>query len=165
MIIRRFSAIAALLMLASFNANSGIEKNDKSASIFGSLTSADDSDTLTISAAGGLFYTETLELQGTVLLISSSSSGSDVTVSGYGANANLYLPGTNPDIIPYVGGGGMIIMTDFNGTTDTALGLNIQTGIKQFITEEVSLNYQAQYTTSSDYDAFVLSVGFSIFLD
>ncbi len=98
-------------------------------------------------------------------MLASSSAGSDVTVTGLGANANLYLPGSNPDFVPYVGGGGTLILTDFNGTTDTALGLNGQVGFKQFLNEEVSINYQAQYVTSSDYDAFILSVGFSIFLE
>jgi len=165
MIIRRLAAITAILILATFNANAGIEQDDKSVSIFGSLTSADDADTLTVSASGGYFFTDTLELQGTVLLISSSSGGSDVTVSGYGANANLYLPGNNQDIIPYIGGGAVLILTDFDGTTDSAIGFNGQMGIKQFLTEEVSLNYQAQYTTSSDYDAMIISVGFSIFIE
>ena len=158
-------ALTTLLSLAAFNANAGIEKGDKSVSIFGSLTSADNSDTLVLQAAGGFFFTEVLELQGTVLMLASSSAGSDVTVTGLGANANLYLPGNNPDFVPYVGGGGALILTDFNGATDTALGLNGQVGFKQFLNEEISINYQAQYVTSSDYDAFILSVGFSIFLE
>jgi hypothetical protein len=166
MFIRKFAAIAALLMLVSFNTNAGIEKDDKTISIFGSFTSGEFSDTLILQVAGGYFMTDTLELQGVVLLVASEDDfGNTSSVGGYGANANLYLPGGNPDFIPYIGGGGTLILTDFNGATDTAIGLNGQAGIKQFLTEEISINYQAQFVTSSDYDAFILSVGFSIFLE
>lgn len=166
MTLRKFLISFFLIIAAAFNAQAGIEKDDKTVSLFGSFTAADGADTLTISASGGYFLTDTLELQGVVLLVSTEDDfGNSTAVSGYGVNANLYVPGHNPDLIPYFGGGGVLILTDFNGTTDSALGLNAQAGIKQFLTEEISVNYQAQFTTSSDYDAFILSVGFSIFFE
>lgn len=154
-----------LFALMSFSAQAGIEKGDKTISIFGSLTSDDYSDTLIALAAGGYFFTDTLELQGTVLLVSSDSGGSVSSLTGFGANANLYLPGQNPDIVPYVGAGAQLILTDFSGTTDSEIGFNAQAGIKQFLSENVTVNYQGQFITSSGYDATVLSVGFSIFFE
>ena len=165
MTLRKTLAGIALLAFSAFNAHAGIEKDDKTISLFGSFTSSDDADTLTISAAGGYFYTDTLELQGVALISSTSSGGSDVTVAGYGANANLYLPGNNPDFIPYVGGGASIIFVEAGTIDETEFGLNGQAGIKQFVTEDIAINYQAQYVTSSSYDAFILSVGFSIFIE
>jgi len=166
MSIRTALATIAVFMFATTIAHAGIEKDDKTVSLFGSLTSADESTTLNLSASGGYFLTETLEVQGVVLLVSSEDgAGNTTAVSGYGVNANLYMPGPNPDFVPYFGGGGALILTDFNGATDTAIGLNGQAGIKQFLNEEISINYQAQYVTSSDYDAFILSVGFSIFIE
>ena len=153
------------LSLFTFSATAGIEKNDKTVSVFGAYTSDDYSDTLIVQLAGGFFLTDTLELQGIVLQVSSEDDfGNTTSVGGYGANANLYLPGKNPDIVPYVGAGAQLVLTDFNGNTDSALGLNGQVGIKQFLNEDIAINYQAQYLTSSDYDAFILSVGISIFL-
>ena len=62
-------ATFTLLSFFAFTANAGIDEGDKTVSIFGSLTSDDFSDTLTVFATGGLFYTETLELQGSVVLV------------------------------------------------------------------------------------------------
>lgn len=166
MLLRKAFAALSLLFLATTNAHAGIEEGDKTISLFGAFTFDDFSDSLVIQAAGGMFVTETLELQGVALLVSSEDNfGNISSTSGYGVNANLYMPGPNPDFVPYIGGGGQLILTDFNGTTDSAIGLNGQVGVKQFLNETVSVNYQAQFITSSDYDATILSVGFSIFLE
>ena len=163
---RKALAALPLMLMASTATHAGIEEGDKTVSIFGALTFDEFTDSLTVQAAGGLFVTDTLEVQGVALLVSSEDDFGNVSAtSGYGMNANLYLPGGDPDFIPYVGGGGTLILTDFNGTTDTAFGLNGQAGIKQFLNESVSVNYQAQFITSSDYDATIFSVGFTIFLD
>ncbi len=162
-----FRKILATLALLAFgaSAHAGIEKDDANLSLFGALTSTDDTDTLTVQLAGGYFYTETLELQGTILASYTDSSSFETTVTGYGVNANLYLPGNNPDIIPFVGGGATIVLVDSGGFSETEFGINAQAGIKQFLTEQVALNYQAQIVSAGDYDATILSVGFSIFLE
>lgn len=155
----------ALLAITSTAANAGIEKGDKSFSIFGSLTFADDSDTLTAYGTLGQFMTDVLELQGQVMLISSDSDSYDYSVTGLGANANYYLPGKNPDIVPYFGGGGMLILVDAGGESDSEIGLNAQAGIKQFLNESTTINYQGMFVTSSSYDATILSVGLTIFFE
>jgi hypothetical protein len=151
--------------LMSFSAQAGIEKNDKTFNIFGSLTSTDGEDMLMLMASGGMFTTETLELQGTILLLDAGT----MTVTGVGANANLYIPGKNPDFIPYVGAGGQIInvkdTTPNFGFSETELALNAQVGFKQFLSEQVAINYQLQVVSSSNYDATVASVGITVFLD
>jgi len=155
-----------ILTLFSMAAQAGIEKNDKTISLFGSFTSSDSTDTLILQAAAGYFITDTLELQGVILQVSNDDgNGNTTTIGGYGVNANLYIPGNNPDVIPYVGAGGTLILTDFNGNTDSNLGLNAQVGIKQFIKENIAVNYQAQVVSSDTYDATILSVGFSVFLE
>lgn len=153
--------IFTLLTFFAFNANAEIQKGDKTISIFGSMTSDDFSDTLTIFATGGLFYTDVLELQGSVVLIDSGS----FSQTGFGANANMYFPGKNPDFIPYAGGGVQLILSDTGFGSDTSLGLNAQVGIKQFLSEEIAINYQAQILNSSDYDAFILSAGITLFFE
>ena len=163
---RKALAALPLILMASTATHAGIEEGDKTLSLFGSFTFDDFSDTLTVQASAGFFISDTVEIQGVALLVSTEDDfGNSSSTSGYGANVNLYLPGNNPDFIPYVGGGASLVLTDFNGTTDSSLGLNAQAGIKQFISETVSVNYQAQVLSSSDYDATILSVGFSIFLD
>lgn len=148
--------------LMSFSAQAGIEKGDKTISIFGALQSDDFDDTLTLSVAGGMFMSDTLEVQATLFLMDSSA----FSMSNYGVNANLYIPGTNPDVVPYVGGGLLLSFVDIQGIgDDTSVGFNVQGGIKQFISESISINYQVQYYDAGDYDAVVTSVGFSIFLD
>ena len=151
-----------LLTIFAFNINAaGIEKGDKTISIFGSLTSDDFSDTLTIFATGGIFYTDVIELQGSVVLIDSGN----FSQTGLGGNVNLYLPGKNPDLVPYVGGGMQLVLSDTGVGSDTSIGLNAQAGIKQFISEEIAINYQAQLLNSSNYDAFILSVGITLFFE
>ena len=78
---------------------------------------------------------------------------------------NLYLPGQNPDLIPYVGGGAQLVLSDTGAGSDTSIGLNAQAGLKQFLTEEVAINYQAQLLSSSNYDAFILSAGITFFFE
>lgn len=155
----------ALFGLMSFSAQAGIEQGDKTVSIFGSLQSTDTADTIIALLSVGYFQTDTLELMGTMLLVAVSDDFSDTTVTGFGANANLYLPGQNPDIIPYVGAGGSLILIDTGTFTDSELGINVQAGIKQFISESVTINYQLQFITADTYDATIASIGFTIFLD
>jgi hypothetical protein len=51
--------LITLFGLMSFSAQAGIEKGDKTISIFGSLTSpSDGDDQLFLSAAGGMFVTD-----------------------------------------------------------------------------------------------------------
>ncbi|MDH5610966.1 MAG: porin family protein [Gammaproteobacteria bacterium] len=154
-----------IFSLISFSAQAGIEKNDKTFSINAQLMSSDGEDMLMVMASGGLFTTETLELQGVVLLIDAGT----LTITGLGANANLYLPGNNPDFIPYIGAGGQILnIKDSDptfGFSETELSLNAQVGFKQFLAEEIAINYQLQVISSDSYDATVASVGLTIFLD
>ena len=154
--------LITLLGLMSFSAQAGIEKGDKTISIFGALTSPDQGDDfLFLQAAGGLFLSDTLEAQGIVQLLDSGP----VSVSAFGANANLYFPGQNPDIFPYVGGGLTITILDAPPIDETELGFNVQAGIKQFVSEQVTINYQLQFVDAGDYEATIASIGFSIFLD
>lgn len=148
--------------LISFSAQAGIEKGDKTISIFGSVTSPDQGDDFTmLSLAGGMFVTETLEAQGVALIL----DGSGFNVSSYGANANLYFPSQNPDVVPFVGAGLTVTFLDIPPIDETEVGFNLQAGIKQFINESVSINYQIQLIDAGDYEATIASVGFSIFLD
>ena len=157
---------SALLALATTQASAaGIEKGDKTLSVFGALTFADDSDTLIAQGAFGQFMTEVLELQGQVMMISSDSNTFDYSMTGVGVNANYYLPGNNPDLVPYFGGGGQLIFSDVGGKSDTEVGLNAQAGVKQFLNESTTINYQGMFITSDTYDATVLSIGLTIFLE
>lgn len=155
-------ALLFTLSLFALPAHAGIEKGDKTVSIFGSLTSpSQGDDVLFLQAAGGLFLSDTLEGQGTVSLIDSGP----FTISTYGGNANLYFPGRNPDFIPFVGGGLSISIIDAGPIDETEVGFNAQAGIKQFVNEDISINYQLQYVDAGDFDATILSVGFSIFIE
>lgn len=163
---RRLISLIALFILTTINAHAGIEKDDKTLSIFGTLTSDDFGDEMVISAAGGYFYTDTLELQGVILLINSEDDlGNVSSIGGYGVNTNLYFPASDPDLIPYIGAGVDLLVTDFNGISDSSVGFNAQVGFKHFLNEDISIDYQAQTLQASDYDAFILSVGISIFLE
>jgi hypothetical protein len=165
--LKKHSALfcAALLATGPTTALAAIEQGDKTLSVFGSLTFADDSDTLIAQGAFGQFMTDVLELQGQVMMISSDSDSYDYSITGIGVNANYYLPGNNPDIVPYFGGGGQLIFVDAGGNSDTELGLNAQAGIKQFLNESTTINYQGMFITSDSYDATILSVGLTIFLE
>lgn len=167
MTLNKYSALFCTTLLAASSAAgaAGIEKGDKTLSIFGSLTFANDSDTLLLSGTFGQFMTDVLELQGQVMMISSDSDSYDYSVTGVGVNANYYLPGNNPDLVPYFGGGGQLIFVDAGGDSDTELGLNAQAGIKQFLNESTTINYQGMFITSDSYDATILSVGLTIFLE
>ena len=147
--------------LASFSAHAGIEKNDKTFNVNAQLMSSEGEDMLMVMASGGMFTTETLELQGVVLLMDAGS----MTVTGLGANANLYLPNGDADFIPYVGGGGQVISIKDTGISETELAFNAQVGFKQFLAEDIAVNYQIQVISAANYDATIASVGLTIFLD
>ena len=154
-------AVFTLLAFFAFNANAEIQKGDKTISLFAALISTDANDTLFVNASGGLFYTDVIELQGTVSLLDSGS----FTSTGFGGNANLYFPNNkNPDFLPYVGGGALLTLTDLGGITDTSFGINGQVGLKQFLTENVAVNYQAQLVLADD-TQFILSAGFTFFIE
>ena len=151
----------ALLTLLAFNANAEIAKGDKTISLFAALISTDANDTLFINASGGVFYTDVIELQGTVSLLDSGN----FTSTSFGANANLYFPNNkNPDFLPYVGGGALLTLIDAGAFTDTSFGINGQVGMKQFLTENVAVNYQAQIVLADD-TQFILSAGFTFFIE
>ena len=153
--------IFALLTFFAFNANAEIQKGDKTVSIFAALISTDINDTLFLEAAGGIFYTDVIELQGSVSLLDSGN----FTSTAFGGNANLYLPNNkNPDFLPYVGAGARLTLLDAGAFTDTQFGINGQAGIKQFLSEDVAINYQAQLVLSDD-TTFILSAGLTVFID
>lgn len=153
--------LITLFTLMSFSAQAGIEKGDKTFTISGSFQSSDNEDFTTILASAGLFVSDTMEVQGTGFLI----DGGGFTVTAFGGNANLYIPGKDPDLIPYIGGGATLVIIDSDTFSDTSIGFNGQIGIKQFLSENVAMNYQFQILSSSDYDATIASVGITIFLE
>lgn len=158
---------ATIFGLMSFSAQAGIDKGDKSFGINAQLISEDTEDTLMILANMGMFTSETLELQGVVMFMDAGP----MMMVGLGANANLYFPKAESDFIPYVGGGGQIISIDIDGSAgapgikETELAFNVQAGFKQFIDEDIAVNYQLQVISSDNYDATIASVGLTIFLD
>lgn len=155
-------AVIFALSLFSVSAHAGIEKGDKTVSIFGSFTSPDiGEDILFVQAAGGMFLSDKLEGQGTVSLIDSGP----FRITNFGGNANFYFPNKNPDLIPYAGGGLALSLIEFGATDETELGFNLQAGLKQFLSEEISINYQLQLVDAGDFDATIFSVGFSIFIE
>lgn len=150
--------------LMSFSAQAGIEKGDKTFGINAQLISEDTADTFMIMANLGMFTSDTLEIQGVVMFMDSN----DFTLVGVGGNANLYLPVGKADFVPYVGAGAQILTIDVSGPfgyTETELAVNAQAGFKQFIDEDIAINYQLQVISSDNYDATVASVGLTIFLD
>ena len=161
---------AAVLVFMSSIATAGIEQDDISFSIYGSLSSGstaagDESDSMTLFGSAGYFFTDSIELQAVMLLSSAETNGSIYDVVGYGVNGNLYFGGMSQDIIPYIGVGALYLATDLAGSEDTNAAFTGQVGIKHFLTETVSINYQAQGVVSLFFDATILSVGLSVYLD
>ena len=157
-----------VLLLFSLPVNAGIEDGDFAVSVYGSLSAVsvgtEDSDSLTLFASGGYFITESIELQGALLLSTAETSGgSTYDVTGYGLNANYYFAEINQNLVTYVGIGALYLATDLDGEEDSSGAFTGQLGIKHFVDEKVSFNYQAQGVASLFFDATILSIGLSYY--
>lgn len=126
------------------------------------ITSPDGADDqYSIQAGGGYFLTDALEVKGTVIVFGGSG---DLDTRGFvGAGADYhFLP--ELDTVPYAGA---FIMAQVGDDSSSDALLNLHVGVKQFVTETVSIFYEAAFYTSSGSDASDLvlgQIGISLFL-
>jgi len=123
-----------------------------------SLTIPDEGDESLMAMGNvGLFLTDIWQLSSRVIFVKFGDNEYGYVLGGL----DYYFPG-DTEYLPYVGGGiGISIMQD-----ETDLGLDGHAGVKQFVLENVSVNYELSYTTrAEDIGAgdIVLSVGLSTY--
>ena len=167
MSISRIFTIITLFTITSFNAHAGVEEGDQTLSVFVDINDDSYGTETFVSASGGYFFTDTLELQGVLMFIKSEDEefGDTSTINGYAINANLYFPIDNLDLIPYIGAGVDLLVFDINGVSENDNGVNAQIGLKHLIKESISIDYQLLHLEAEDYKSNSLSIGFSIFLE
>lgn len=125
---------------ASAASNVGIGTGDMEVSVFGLYVSPDDADAISIiGAAGGYYFTD--NVVGKVSLYIAESGGVRVGELGLGGDYlfNTFKPqGINTPLVPYVGGAYLIGIGEGENLPE------IHGGLKQFIGERVSINYELQ---------------------
>lgn len=157
-----------VLSLLSLPVSAGIEGGDFAVSVHGSLTSisagTEESDSLTLFASGGYFVTENFEIQAAALISTSESeSGSNYDATGYGLNVNYYFAEINENLVSYIGIGALYLSADLGDEEESEAAFTGQLGLKHFVDEKISFNYQAQGVASLFWDASILSIGLSYY--
>jgi len=176
----KFTALMAIVMMLAFSlfcaGNSyAVEiesmQGKQFVSVFGNInnSSAGDVDvTMTmIGGTYGKFFTENMEGNGTLILMGVDADGDEATMySILGRfNYNFYQSGLT--YIRYAGVTLGYTSAEFGDDSDSSLSYGVQGGIKYFMSEETSFNFEAGYLhseiESEDVDSIILSVGISYY--
>lgn len=147
--------IAVAIATSFFVASSAMAaEGQKEISVQGSIdktsSSGQTSSNTFVMGSLGYYYTPTLVLRGTLMVMGSESAGSDSTTTGVGAGVKYYFGESAQSAwVPFaIAGINMISMT---GTGFDASGreIDIGVGVSKFISENVSFDITGEKTTSS----------------
>jgi opacity protein-like surface antigen len=140
-----------------------LEKGDWDLDFSASYTSLDasgsDLDLITGSVSAGYFVTPMIEIDGGVTYLDADIDGGDLKTWLLEAGANFYF-NTSGTFHPYVGGGIFLADVDVGGLGDEDdWGWRLRAGIKQFITDNVTIDYEVSYIDFDDLDLDGIMVG------
>ncbi len=175
----KFNTLMAIVMMLAFSlfcaGNSyavQIEsmQGKQFVSVYGNINnSSADVDILMTMIGGtfGMFFTDNIEVNGTLVLMSVDADGDEATTYSIlgRCNYNFYKSGLT--FIPYAGGTLGMTYAEFGPYSDTSLSYGVQGGIKYFMSEETSFNFELGYLhseiESSDVDSLIFSFGISYY--
>ena len=99
----------------------------------------------------------------TLISTSESESGSNYDATGYGLNVNYYFAEINENLVSYIGIGALYLSADLGDEEESEAAFTGQLGLKHFVDEKISFNYQAQGVASLFWSASILSIGLSYY--
>lgn len=146
----------------------GVGEGDLELSIFGNITSTDGNTFTFVGSSVGYYIRNNIQLLGSASGFVASEF-SDLSFV-FGANY-LFSPwkpaGVSNPMVPYVGAGisfGILeVDTGFGTYSETSTDPAVRAGLKQFIGERISVNYELEYTLS-DPASTEFKVGVSFYL-
>ena len=151
------STVVGICLLASVSYG-GIEGGEKE--IGGAFTVMKPSEGDTVwMLFGTLGYYMTPQVRLAALGV---ITGGEETTGIVGGTVD-YLLNQGADVIPYVGAG---LLTAVGDDSDSGALLDVHGGIKQFLSEKTSLNYEVKYYTSTDDTSsgvLMGTIGFSVY--
>ncbi len=175
----KFTALMAIVMMLAFSlfcaGNSyavQIEsmQGKQFVSVYGNINnSSADVDIVMMMIGGtfGMFFTDNMEVNGTLVLMGVDADGEEATMYSIlgRCNYNFYKSGLT--YIPYAGGTLGFTSVEFGSESDSSLSYGVQGGIKYFMSEETSFNFELGYLhseiESSDVDSLIFSFGISYY--
>jgi hypothetical protein len=152
------SALIAVFVITT-TAYAGIEGGEKEIGGAFVVVKPKDGDA-TFMALGNLGYYLSANLK-LGIVVQLNSDGDDTT--GLVGGALDYLFNTGNEFIPYVGAG---VFTMVGDDVDSDALIDVHAGLKQFIGEQSSINYELRYLAMTDEpsDGAILGIiGFSVY--
>ena len=169
----KFTALMAIVMMLAFSlfcaGNSyAVEiesmQGKQSVSVFGNLTSSDNATTTLLGGSYGMFFTDNMEVDGTLMLMNFDG---DFTIYLLYGRFNYNFVKKGETYIPYAGVALGMVGYDDGDADDSAISIGAQGGVKYFLSEDTSFNLEASYTfaeiDSESYDAFSITAGISFY--
>jgi opacity protein-like surface antigen len=160
------AAASLLVALASSSSFAALNAGENEVSVFGSFNSSKpeggkSSDTTTISAGMGHYFTDYFSFGGDLSLTGTSADRTESSTLTANINAKLYL-NTKGTIIPFVGAQfgylttantfdttnsfGVLVSKD---TTSTGINYGAMAGVKFFMSENASFDAKFNYSKST----------------
>ena len=157
-------ASIALMPLAGF---SQIQKGAGSIGLYGSLVSAEDTDTLILAGTYDYFVTDNWAIGISGMGAWNSWDGDDTLLGSVAGTVSYYWPGEK--VSPYVGLGVGTTFVEFDGGSDSYLSYQGYTGFETYLSEstsiDVRLTYQYVDTDGDSTDSIMASIGFKFYFN
>lgn len=159
--IKLFHILVAICLVSTM-AYAGIEGGEKEIGGAFSIMKPKEGDAVwLLLGTAGYYFNPNFRLSG--LAIVTGSGGDDGDTTGIIGVTGDYLFNDGQDMIPYVGAGLSKAVGDDAGSD--AL-VDIHAGLKQFVSENTSINYEAKYSAITDdlgEGTISGTIGFSIY--
>lgn len=160
--------ILVALPLCALTANAAVEKGDWELDFSGSYSTLDaagsDLDLGTVSAKIGYFVSDMFEPGGMLTYLDAELDGVDISATLLGVTFDAHF-NTDSSFVPYAGAGFYYVDAELDGLNDDDTAWEIRAGIKQFIAENVAINYGISYMefTDLELDGVSAVLGLSVF--
>ena len=152
---------AAILGL-QFGLTAGVEKGTWELAMSGSYSNLDaggsDIDMIQANLKAGYFTTSAFELSGMLTYLDADLDDLDLKATMLGAGADYHFG--SGDILPYVGAAIYWVDVELEDLSDDDFAWDIHAGLKQFVAENVAIDYRVTYVSFDDLDLDGFSVGF-----
>lgn len=144
-----------------------VGKGDFEVSVFANINSTDGETFTMLGSSAGYFFTDQIQVQAGVSGFVATAYKSVIFLLGANYHFAPWKPqGVNNVIIPYVGAGLALAVTEvdtgFGTYAETNTDPAVRAGLKQFLGERISVNYELKYTLS-DPAATDLNMGLSFY--
>ena len=142
----------------------GTEEGDKEIQIQGAITNTKSSkydyDSTVYNIQLNLISFYSSYLSGG-LSLQYSESGSDYTQTGLAYRIDGYLGDATSKHVPYIGGTLGLFSTSAGDSRDGGIYWGIHGGLKYFVEENISLNFELDHTEYDDFEVNMFFTGFS----